>query len=478
MMPDGDARRLFELEREQWHRQCRRELIPFAIEVMAARGLAPALHHRLILSELQALAMGKFDRLLILAPPGSGKTEYVSRVFPTWMMAFQPGARIITASHVASLALLNSDRMQAMARDFSDVLGYSLITEAKDLWHTSNGGQVFSTSVGGTVRGFRAELIIVDDPIKSAEEALSDAAKEAQWVWFNSDLTSRLTPGGKIAMIATPLSMDDLVARLQRLQPDRWRILKLPAFAGPEDPLGRQEGEPLWADDPRVPGYPQDLRRIHDELEQQGLLHQWLSQYQHTPVPPGGAVCEIDKIPIVHPSMVPHPVESVRAYDFAAATGSRNDFTVAARIIRTRDNTGRSQVCIDDIIRRKVLPDQLRTLIRDTARHDGYGTKIWLPQDPGSAGAAQVAELTELLRGYRVGTERMTGSKAVRADPFFGQANQGRVSVVQAPWTAALLEELAAFPYGAHDDQIDAIALGFNKLTINNVMEQWDRAYR
>ena len=70
-----DHRKLLELEREQWRRQCRHSFISFCVEALSARGETPALHHRLIASELEAVARGKRKRLMILAPPGSAKVE-------------------------------------------------------------------------------------------------------------------------------------------------------------------------------------------------------------------------------------------------------------------------------------------------------------------------------------------------------------------------------------------------------------------
>ena len=77
-----DARKLLELEQEQWRRQCRQSFISFCIEALSSRGETPALHHRLIARELEALARGRSKRLMILAPPGSAKTTYTSRLFP------------------------------------------------------------------------------------------------------------------------------------------------------------------------------------------------------------------------------------------------------------------------------------------------------------------------------------------------------------------------------------------------------------
>jgi hypothetical protein len=125
---DDDHRKLFELEQELWRRRCRQDFTAFCVESLSAIGLRPAAHHRLICSRLALLADGEIDRLMILAPPGSAKTTYVSRLFPAWFFAFQPRANIIAASHTASLAEENSGHVQRIVRANGDVLGYGLRT--------------------------------------------------------------------------------------------------------------------------------------------------------------------------------------------------------------------------------------------------------------------------------------------------------------------------------------------------------------
>jgi hypothetical protein len=261
-----DARTLLELQQEQWRRQCRQSFISFAIEALSARGETPALHHRLICSELEALARCKIKRLMILAPPGSAKTTYASRLFPAWYFAFRPRSSIIAVSHTQELSETNSGFVQRTIRDNAETLDYSLTNDAKGRWYTSNNCGYLAGSVGSAILGFRANVAVIDDPIKSRQEAES---REHAWTWFTNDLLTRLTPDGAIILIATPFHEDDLMGRLQRLQADEWKILRLPAVAeGDDDPLGRREGEPLWADD--TYGYGQRLLEIQAAAEREG----------------------------------------------------------------------------------------------------------------------------------------------------------------------------------------------------------------
>ena len=166
-----DARRFLELQREQWRRQCRQSFIAFCTEALSLRGEVPALHHRLIASELEAVARGKRKRLMILAPPGSAKTTYTSRLLPAWYFAFRPRSSIIAVSHTQELSETNSGFVQRTVRDSGDTLDYSLLNDAKGRWNTSNHCSYLAGSVGSAILGFRANVAIIDDPIKSKQEA-------------------------------------------------------------------------------------------------------------------------------------------------------------------------------------------------------------------------------------------------------------------------------------------------------------------
>jgi predicted phage terminase large subunit-like protein len=127
-----------------------------------------------------------------------------------------------------------------------------------------------------------------------------------------------------------------------------------------------------------------------------------------------------------------------------------------------------------DVQRVRAGPEEVRALVRNVAAADGYGVKIWLPRDPGSAGVDQVDSMTRMLSGYAVEAERMTGSKETRAEACAAQCNIGRIGSVRAVWNAAFIEELSAFPRGVHDDQVDALSLAFSKLE-NDTLAVWMR---
>jgi hypothetical protein len=367
-----DARKLLELQLEQWRRQCRNSFISFCIEALSARDEVPALHHRLICSELEALARGKCKRLMILAPPGSAKTTYTSRLFPAWYFAFRPRSSIIAVSHTQELSETNSGFVQRIIRDNGDTLGYTLANDAKGRWYTSNSCGYLAGSVGSAILGFRANVAVIDDPIKSRQEAESETSREHTWTWFTNDLLTRLTPDGAIILIATPFHEDDLMGRLQRLQGEEWRVLRLPAVAeGDDDPLGRKEGEPLWADDQY--GYGQRLLEIQAAAEREGRSRDWYAQYQGRPRPPEGAMFKPAKMPIIEPAMMPKIVEQVRAWDLASS--AKGDWTVGLKLARAYTSAYENTFIVTDIVRFRGPPEEVRSTVKAVAQADGYAQR-------------------------------------------------------------------------------------------------------
>ncbi len=275
----------------------------------------------------------------------------------------------------------------------------------------------------GPITGRRADLILIDDPVKSQAEADSPAARDQLWNWFRSDLATRLKPGGRIVLVMTRWHPDDLGGRIQD-GPDPWRILRLPALAEPDDPLGREPGDALW------PEW-EDAAAI---ARKRALLGErtFAALFQQDPRPRTGRLFQAAKIPspTIHAH---HP--AVRAWDLAATAETRGrdpDYTVGLKL--ARDPAGGFVVL--DIVRLRGGPHEVEQAIAATAAADGPAVPIGLPQDPGQAGRAQIRYLTGRLAGYRVVASPETGAKETRAMPAASQVNAGNVALRRAPGTA------------------------------------------
>ena len=408
----------------------------------------PAAHHRMLLQRLALVAEGAIDRLMVLMPPGSAKSTYASLVFPAWWLARQPASSVIAASHTAELADHFGRRLRNLVAEEREALGYGLAgdSRAAHRFRTTRGGEYFATGIHGPVTGRRADLVLIDDPIKSHAEAESALAREHVWNWYRSELTTRLKPGGRIVLVMTRWHEDDLAGRLLEAG-DAWHTLRLPALAEPGDPLGRPPGAALWP-------------QWEDEAalaRKRGTVgsRTWQALYQQSPTSAEGTLFPVARIGLC--DALPEGARMVRAWDLAATEageGRDPDWTVGLKLAQCPDG----RLVVMDVVRLRGGPNEVTQCLIDTAARDGRAVPIGLPQDPGQAGKQQVAFLTARLAGHSVLASPETGAKLVRAMPVAAQAEAGRLLLLRGAWNQALLDELRDFPHGRKDDQVDALS--------------------
>ena len=445
----------------RWERSCRwairTSLTTWAERALQADRQKPATHHRLLLDALTDVTEGRTDRLLVLMPPGSAKSTYASVIFPPWFLARHPGAEIIAASHTASLADDFSRRARDLLTTHQHRLGLRLVSDARaaERWEvlspshpTGQRGRYWAAGVRGPIIGRRADLALIDDPVKSQAEAESPAIRDATWNWYRTDLLSRLKPGGRIVLIMTRWHEDDLGGRLLASQGEEWRCLRLPALAEPGDPMGRAVGDALW------PAW-EDRAALERKRASLGA-RSFAAMFQQDPRPPGGALFSPARIALLGSAPDTASGRLVRAWDLAATpkrADNNPDWTVGLKLLR--DEAGRFIVL--DIVRLRGSPHEVELLVQATARADGDVFQ-YFPRDPGQAPGYQQALFARLLAGFRFDFSPERGSKTARAAPVAAQVEAGNLSLVRADWNAAFLEELRGFPDGGHDDQVDALS--------------------
>jgi predicted phage terminase large subunit-like protein len=430
----------------------RHTLLAWAKRAMEdSHGVKPARHHELLLSHLSLVADGGCDRLLVLMPPGSAKSTYASQVFPAWWFHRHPASSVIAASHTGELASHFGRSVRNLAAEHAEWLGYALKKDnhAAHRFETTGRGMYFAAGLGGAITGRRADLVLIDDPIKSHQEAESAQHRDAAWNWYRSELLPRLKPGGRVVMIMTRWHADDIGGRVLA-SADGWRVLRLPALAEADDPLGRKPGQPLWPEWEDAAAL--DRKRV--ALGEKG----WAALYQQRPMEQQSALFRVGRIALL--DSPPGDVRWVRAWDLAASEGREADYTVGVKL--GRDPAGR--FVVGDVTRFKGGPHEVAQTIAAIAKTDGAGVPVSLPQDPGQAGKVQVAWLTSQLAGFRVSASPETGSKLIRAQPVAAQVAAGNLSAIRADWNAAFLAELEEFPQGRRDDQVDALSRAFGGL--------------
>jgi predicted phage terminase large subunit-like protein len=417
-------------------------------------GFEPAPHHRLLMSRLIRVSRGSIQRLAVFMPPGSAKSTYGSILFPAWYLARHPNHSILAASHTTELAEKWGRRVRNAIEEHGPTLGLSISLDnaAAGRWALTTGGEYYAAGVGVGIAGFRADLAIIDDPVRSREDADSALVREKTWDWYKSDLSTRMKPGGRIVLIQTRWNEDDLAGRLlldMQKGGDQWDVLSLPAEAGVSDPVHRRVGELLWDD---AYGYANFLR--HEKATQSA--RNWSALYQQTPAPEEGNQFKAEWLRpyTTHPALETLAVYGGSDY---AVTSDGGDYTCHAVI--GLDVDGRCYLL--DLWRGQSSPD---VWVREWCRL----VREWKPLDWAeesgqitSALGPYIEEQSRANRAY-VNRERFAtkGDKAVRCQSIRGRmANDGLYVPTGAPWYADFRAELLSFPAGKYDDQVDALGL-------------------
>lgn len=408
-------------------------------------------------------------RFMCFMPPRHGKTLKISRLFPSWLLGHTPDLRMITASYGAQLAKRNSRFVRNLIdsnryREYFPNVRLADDTAAANEWDVAEyGGGMLAVGVGTGVTGHGARLIIIDDPVKSRAEAESDVFRERLYDWYTDDLLTRLEePGGAIIVMQTRWHQADLAGWLLDDENGReWTTLTLPALAGRADPMGRNEGEALWEE-----RYSADW--LHKRRARMGE-YSFASLYQQTPLPSGGGLFDATKIEVV--DYTPECAQVVRFYDLAVTAKKTSDYTVGLKLGITADER---PVILDVWRGQRELPDVQEVIVQN-AMMDGSAVPLRLEAE--KAGIVQLQYLLRdaRMRPYAVDAVPPEGDKYTRAAPIASRVNAGRVLMVKAAWNRALLDELAVFPAGGHDDQVDALSGAYAMLT-NTTTPDWGYA--
>ena len=426
-----------------------------------SRGMWRRARHLDLVEQACLDAIATSGRLILSVSVRHGKSEFASKWLPAWFLGTHPNKRVILAGHEADFAA----SWGRAARDILTEHGgrfdvsVSQASAAASRWDLAspNRGGMLTVGVGGSPIGKGADLMIVDDPIKSYADAMSPLVRRRVQEWWTGTMVSRLEPGAAVILIMARWHQDDLAGFLLREEPGEWRELRLPAVADdPDDPLGRRLGEPLWPE--RFDADELARRKASTSLSFGEAV--WLAQYQQTPTVPGGGMFPADRWGLA--SAVSHEWQVrrwVRGWDLAA-TESGGDWTVGALLGRCADG----RIVVADVVRGQWGAHAVRSQIQAAAASDPPGTTVVLPQDPGQAGKAQAQQYAAMLAGHDVRIEPQTGAKEVRATGWAAQQQAGNVVLIAGADRDALVAEHQGFPRAAHDDIVDACSSAFNAL--------------
>jgi predicted phage terminase large subunit-like protein len=348
---------------------------------------------------------------------------------------------------------------EALASDFSlsarriaeqEESGVTLSKDRNQVinWQTDAGGGFRAIGVGTGITGRGANLIIIDDPVKSREEAESPVYRNRVYNWYRDDIYTRREPGCAIIIIMTRWHDDDLAGRLLKdaeAKGETWTIINLPALAEDDDPLGRFPGQALCPD-----------RFDEAELESiRGVMGErsFVSLYQQKPRPDEGALFKRQWFKIT--DVLPGDLRFVRFWDLAVSVKESADFTVGAKVGLDRDGN----IYIADIQRgRWEWPESRRNII-SAAQQDGHMTRVGVEQVAFQLAAIQdLRRDPQFLRTPLKGVAPGKGDKKSRALAWIDAAEAGKLFLLRSGWNDAFIQECLDFPVGKHDDQVDAVS--------------------
>lgn len=445
-------------------------------------------HHGLICEHLDRFVTLPDQRLMIFAQPRSGKSELVSRRLPAYILGRNPDAGVIAASYGADLAR----RMNRDVQRIIDTAEYRRLFPGTQLWgknvrSVADGsylrnsdlfevvgqkGFYMGVGVGGALTGMGGQYLLIDDPVKNRKEANSATYRQAVWEWYTSTFYTRLAPGGSILLIVTRWHEDDLAGRLlaaAATEPDadQWTVISLPAVAE----------EPVAAYDPRRPGqvlWP--TRWDADEMRRKRAVvgeRDWASLYQQRPAPDEGEIFKRHhwrywqpkgaNLPPVAVTMADGSVIEVKAVELP----ERFDDMVQSWDLAFKD-TANSDFVAGQVLGRlganKYMLDYLCERLGITATMDAI--RAWGVKWPRATAKliedkANGPAVVQMLRGEVAGLIAVEpeGGKVSRAYAAQPEVESGNVYLPHpklAPWVVKFVENAAAFPNAAHDDDIDA----------------------
>ena len=430
--------------------------------------------NRIIAKELQQfyfdVMAGKQPRLIIQAPPRSGKSELFSRRFPAWAFGQNPNLQIIAASYSTDLAsrmnrdvqrIIDSEEYQGVfpettlnGKNIATVSGQSL-RNSEIFEIVGHAGAYRSAGVGAGITGMGADIGIIDDPVKDAKEANSQTIRDAVWDWYTTTFYTRLSPKSGILLGMTRWHEDDLAGRLLREMDndgDQWRIVSFPAIAE-EDEEFRLEGEAL---------HPEryDLERL-TKIKKAVGSQAWNALYQQRPSSKGGDI--IKGAWFKRYSILPRMKRIIITADTAQKTKQHNDYSVL--LVAGVGHDG--GVYVLDLIRGKWEAPELEQKVSDVwNKYKSLGVHKVYVEDK-SSGTSLIQNIQRKQRipieGVQVDTDKYTRVLGVQ-----GYIESGYIYLPNdAEWIEDFIKECEAFTATdshKHDDQVDAMVMAITEL--------------
>lgn len=416
-----------------------------------------------ICEHLEAVTDGQITRLLMNVPPGCMKSLLTGVFWPAWEWGPKGLAsnRFIGASHEQNLAVRDNLKMRRLVSSdwYQQRWPLKLVHDQNAKIKFENVSTGFRQACAvSSMTGNRGHRVVWDDP-HSVEGALSDPVRETAIRIFEETLPTRLNDPEKsaIVVIMQRLHEGDVSGHIIEkglgydhlmLPMEFERERKCSTSIGFSDPR-TVEGELLFPE-----RFPADV-----VARDKKILGTYASsgQFQQNPTPRKGGFFEADNLTIV--DYVPRMTAVIRYWD-KAGTEEGGAYTAGVRMGRGTDGL----FYVLDVVRGQWGAVKREANISSVADSDGAGTEVWIEQEPGSGGKESAEATIRNNAGAIIRSERPTGDKVVRAEPYAVQVEAGNVRLLRGPWNAEFIAEHRKFPRGKYKDQIDSSSGAFNKL--------------
>lgn len=410
-----------------------------------------------LIAKLEAVERGEIRRLMVAMPPRHGKSLLTSVQFPAWYLGRHPEREIICASYSQAIASGFGRRVRnlvlgptherifpgaAIARD----------STAADRFNLQAGGAYYAVGRGASTTGRGADVFVIDDPLRDRAEADSEAIRAALKAWYSEVVYTRLSPVGAIVVVATRWHKDDLTGWLLEHHADEgWDVLSLPAIAETDEPGHRAEGEALW---PQRFGL-----KLLEKIRRQLGPEAFAALYQQQPAAAEGVIFKRSRWGRY--AVVPARFDRIiQSWDTAFKTGRENDYSVCT-------TWGKSgwQYYLLHVYRDRIGFPALVAKAQELAERWKPDAVLIEDKASGQSLVQQLRSATKLpVVPVPVDKDKRARANAVS---HLWESESVLVPAVEQPWLPAYLEEMAAFPFAAHDDQVDSTTMALHNLSYN-----------
>ena len=400
-----------------------------------------------------------FDILLLSVPPQHGKSITITETLPAWYLGKYPDKKWILCSYNSEFASSFGRKNRQKCEEFNTKLfpGFKMADYPCNNieFETVKKGGLYSAGILAGVTGHTADFFIVDDPIKTREEADSATTKDKIWNEYLSSVRTRIKPGGKLIVIQTRWAEDDLFGRIQQ-QEKNVTVINIPCECedADNDPLGRKLGDALCPEIGRGNAWLKDFKEVYKSKEGSRA---WTSLYQGSPVAMEGNLIKKEWWKYYDTPWrelgLPYIIISV---DAAFKDGDDNDF-VAIQVWGKKD---KEYYLLDAIKQHLNFVDTLAAIRNFKSQ---YEDTIFILIEDKANGTAIINVLSAEMEG--VIPVKPEGGKVTRANAVSPAIESGHVHLPRfASFVDDFVAECSAFPNGAHDDQVDAMTQALNRM--------------